>query len=161
MYYIVAMADQNEEAATALRTSIRAWIKSILTQTGWSAHELARRSGLAGKTLTRFLNEDYQNFLSVPTMRAIAETSGVPVPSDVFAGPPDELPLASYDIMLLALVETDYRASDANVDDRARTLVETYNFILVAMHEGIAVDVAARLARRQYDEAVREVRRRG
>jgi transcriptional regulator with XRE-family HTH domain len=155
------MVDRDEAQATALlRGSIRSWIKSILTQTGWSAHELARRSGLAGKTVTRFLDENYQNFLSVPTMRAIAETSGVPVPSDVFAGPPDQLPLASYDIMLLALGETDYRVPDGTLDERARTLVETYNFILVAVHEGIAADAAARLARRQYDEAVREVRQR-
>lgn len=60
----------------------RRWLQGILTQTGDTPSELARRSGLSTTTLTRFLNsEDHSYTLSARSISKIVEMTGVPFPS--------------------------------------------------------------------------------
>jgi transcriptional regulator with XRE-family HTH domain len=66
------------------RDSTRAWLKSILASTGWTATELSRRAHLSQTTLTRFLNDpEYSNDLSRRTIQAIAHAAQVPQPGFV------------------------------------------------------------------------------
>jgi len=64
-----------------------------------------------------------------------------------------------YDITLAALIETDYRASDASVQDRAQTLWETYNYLQLLVDEGMDLATAHQEARQLYEAAIQEVRR--
>lgn len=53
------------------QAAARRFVTEILRVTGWSATELARRSGLAASTLTRFLKGDVAHTLSERTISKI------------------------------------------------------------------------------------------
>lgn len=155
------MGVMGDSAVTdTLREEVRGWVRSVLKKTGWTAFELARRAGVSGSTLTGFLNSPATtHVLSLPTIRAISIASDEPVPTTFFSDGPPEPPWANYEIMRGALAETDHQIPSGSLDDRARTLVDSYNFLLSAVSEGVDLPTATRLARRQFEAAEREIRR--
>jgi hypothetical protein len=78
------------EQKRAVREAQIAWVRRVIAHTGKSASQLAEDAGLAGLTLTRFLNqENYEGTLSPLSVRLLTEYTGLPGPDqgdDVKAG---------------------------------------------------------------------------
>ncbi len=71
------MMDLEDDQAAARR-----FVREILRVTGWSATELARRSGIAASTLTRFLKKDVAHTLSARTISKIRRAAMVKISVD-------------------------------------------------------------------------------
>jgi|HigsolmetaAR201D_1030396.scaffolds.fasta_scaffold00345_18 transcriptional regulator with XRE-family HTH domain len=75
------------------RQEIKAWLQSILDQTGETPSALARRAGLATTTLTRFLNDPDAPMLGLRSIMKIAEAVGSsPHGALPIGSPPEPLP---------------------------------------------------------------------
>lgn len=82
------------------------YVRTVLSQMGWSASRLAREAGIAATTLTRALNNpDHKFKLSLTTLEKIRAASGIGFPSDAASLPPlivsqpeDEALVAVYDV---------------------------------------------------------------
>jgi phage repressor protein C with HTH and peptisase S24 domain len=82
----------------------RAYVRHVLAATGWSATELARRSGLVPSTINRFLNsKSVTHTLSLRSLDKIRDASGIAMPNtlrtvsvdDEIAPSPGPLPQAA------------------------------------------------------------------
>lgn len=63
----------------AYRKQLRLWMRDIMRRKGWSAERWARQAGVAGTTITRFLNtEDPQRTPNTSTLAKLASAAGVP-----------------------------------------------------------------------------------
>ncbi len=69
-------------AMDATQRAARAYLRSVIEQSGWSATELARRCKLAPSTLNRFLHsERVTHTLSARTLAKVAGASGLALPA--------------------------------------------------------------------------------
>lgn len=64
------------------QAAARRFVNEIIRVTGWSATELARRSGIAASTLTRFLKGDVAHTLSGRTIGKIRRAAMAEIPVD-------------------------------------------------------------------------------
>jgi lambda repressor-like predicted transcriptional regulator len=69
---------------------VRQYLQAVLTETGWSAPELARRAGISRSTLHRALTEDIYT-TSTTTLEKIARASGINLPGSRIATTAREL----------------------------------------------------------------------
>jgi ribosomal protein L21E len=70
------------QAMSELQDNVRAWLRSVLDETGLTASALARQIGTSTTTLTRVLNDAAaKHVLSTRTIDAIMRTTGLAGPS--------------------------------------------------------------------------------
>jgi len=69
----------HQQAHNLAQQRVRLYLQAVLTETGWSAPELARRAGISRSTLHRALTEDTFT-TSTTTLEKIARASGINLP---------------------------------------------------------------------------------
>ena len=135
------MGDPTKEA-------VRTWLGQVRDATNMSLSAIARRSGLATTTLTRFYNQPgkYQYLLSTTTLIKVASSTGIAVPLEILATAPLE---TDPEILQIALAEA--RASLAGVQStkkyaeaEAETVAEFYDVLMDALRSGRSVEEAAK-----------------
>jgi lambda repressor-like predicted transcriptional regulator len=109
-------------AMSELQESVRAWLRSVLDETGLTASALARSIGTSTTTLTRVLNDPLaKHVLSTRTIDAIARTTGISGPG---APPSGQARMPEHEIDGLQLKT---QTGDVRIDDAVSFLCSNEN----------------------------------
>lgn len=108
-----------------LQDSVRAWLRSVLDQTGMTASALARQIGTSTTTLTRVLNDAAaKHVLSMRTIDAIVRSTGLPGPA---AGPTDAARMPEGEIDGLPV---NPQTGDVRIDEAVRYICAAENGLM-------------------------------
>jgi hypothetical protein len=152
------------------REAMRAWLRSVIADTGKSEWAFAIYIGLATSTITRFLNKPVKHLLSASTLSRISARTGKPVPSELLSAAEAEPERSATDpeLMRIALAEARRalrgRERDADFPQiEAETVANIYDRLADALDDGIALGDATKMIRAEFDrqrQAARKIERR-
>lgn len=73
------------------RAQIKAWLRRVLADKGWSAEHWAKRAGIAATTITRFLSKDDDApLLSSRTISKLEDASNTSLLDYAIGAPPEQ-----------------------------------------------------------------------
>lgn len=102
------MANSKSQAHATYRAEVRAYVSSVMEKTGWNKTRVAREIDVAHTTIKRALDESHDT--KYPTLMALAEHTGIPIPKSLsgaaaaMAAPAKKQPVTNLDDIMSRLL---------------------------------------------------------
>jgi transcriptional regulator with XRE-family HTH domain len=137
------------------REAMRAWVRSVIENTGLSNWAFAARAGLTPSTISRFLNRPVNHLLSARTLSKISAAAAAPFPRELLSAAAPEPSEIDRAILQVALAEARLalRGRDSEGDFvalEAETIANIYDRLSDALGDSIAIDDAVKMIRSEF-----------